>query len=55
MAFPRKAISQKSFTGDSSGLIFEGLRHESPSRISRSNEVKDLSNPQRSVRLPRTL
>jgi len=55
MAVPRKAISQKIFTGHCSGLIFEGLHRETRSRISRSDEVKALSNLQRSVRRSRTL
>ena len=55
MAVPRKAMSQKNSTGHYSGLIFEGLHHESPGRICRSDEVKALSNPQRSVPLPRTV
>jgi len=45
MAVPREAISQKNFTGHSSGLIFEGCATKSPSRIFRSDKVKDLSNP----------
>jgi hypothetical protein len=32
-------------TGHSSGLIFEGLHDESPGRISRSDEVRNLSKP----------
>jgi hypothetical protein len=55
MAVPRKAISQKNFIGHCSGLIFEGLRFESPGRISRSDKAKSFSNPQRSVRRQGTL
>jgi len=45
MGVPRKAISQKSFTGHCSGLIFEGLRHETPSRIPRSERSQSSLKP----------
>jgi hypothetical protein len=33
MGVPRKAISQKNYTGQCSGLIFEGFYREDPGRI----------------------
>jgi hypothetical protein len=50
---PKGDISKNS-TGHCSGLIFDGLHHQTPGRISRSDDVKRFSNPQRSVRLLRT-
>jgi len=49
MAVPRKAISQKNFTGHSSGLIFEGCATKAlaeflvPTKLKISQTLKDQS------------
>jgi hypothetical protein len=55
MGVPRKAISQKESHRTVQRLIFEGLHPENPGRMSRSDQDEALLNPQRSVRVLRTL
>jgi hypothetical protein len=55
MAVPRKAISRKNFTGHCSGLISEGLHHESPSRIFSFRQSQSSLKPSKISLLPQNI